>query len=258
MVPAARVGGAAAAGRWAEMGPGTAEPPVEGPRRLRSPERAPSGSGSGRRPSHGGWISRGPGRGGGGIPPARSAPAPAPAQGCRARSPEREGDQAPRPRTELRKAEVAVAGRPPGSPRSARLSELQHWRGPPGGVNKRPLPGDHRVSVCRRPRNRHPVSRPRTTDLGTRTEAQRQAVGETITQSQRRSHTPSRRSHPECHTQPPRDTRLGDSPSGFPGSSVQVAPLVCPSPCQGGALCLASEPLTRVPSPLSAQPRYLQ
>lgn len=159
---------------------------------------------------------------------------------------------------ELRKAEVAVAGRPPGSPRSARLSELQHWRGPPGGVNKRPLPGDHRVSVCWRPRNRHPVSRPRTTDLGTRTEAQRRAVGETITQSQRRSHTPSRRSHPECHTQPPRDTRLGDSPSGFPGSSVQVAPLVCPSPCQGGALCLASEPLTRVPSPLSAQPRYLQ
>lgn len=105
----------------------------------------------------------------GGIPPARSAPAPAPAQGCRARSPEREGDRAPRPRTELRKAEVAVAGRPPGSPRSARLSELQHWGGPPGGVHKHPLPGDHRVSVCRRPRNRHPLSRPRTTDLGTGT-----------------------------------------------------------------------------------------
>lgn len=198
------------------MGPGTAEPPVEGPRGLRSPERAPSSSGSGRRPSHGGWISRGPGRRGGGIPPARSAPAPAPAQGCRARSPEREGDRAPRPRTELRKAEVAAAGQPPGSPRSARLSELQHWGGRPGGVNKRPLLGVHRVSVCRRPRNRHPVSRPRTTDLGDR-RPEAGCWGDNLTVSQRRSHAPSRESHPECHTQPPRHIRLGDSPSDFPG-----------------------------------------
>lgn len=73
--------------------PGTAEPPAEGLRRLRSPERVLSGRGRGsrRRPSHGGWISRGPGRGGGGIPPARSAPAPAPAQGGRARNPRQGG-----------------------------------------------------------------------------------------------------------------------------------------------------------------------
>lgn len=201
MVPAARAGGAAVAGKQAGMGPGTAEPPAEGPRRLRSPERAPSGSGSrsGRRPSHGGWISRGPGRGGGGIPPARSAPAPAPALGCRASSPEREGDRAPRPRIGPRRAQVAAGGRLPGSPRSSLLAELQHWGGPAGGVsNKRRLPGDHWVSVRRGPT----VSRPLTADLGTRTQAQRQAIGgDNHTGSQARA--PSRQSHPECHTQAP-------------------------------------------------------
>ncbi|XP_031232886.1 uncharacterized protein LOC116095770 [Mastomys coucha] len=104
-------------------GPGTAEPPAEGPRRLRSPERVLSGRGRGsrRRPSHGGWISRGPGRGGGGIPPARSAPAPAPAQGGQARSPRQGGGpRSPppqRPREDRGRSRRAAAAVPEERPR---------------------------------------------------------------------------------------------------------------------------------------------
>lgn len=133
---------------------------------LRSPERAPSGSGrgSGRRPSHGGWISRGPGRGGGGggIPPARSAPAPAPTQGSGARSREKEGYRAPHPRTGPRRDEVAARGR-------RRLRGVHASLSDSTGEAQ---PGHHRVCVCWGPRTRCTVPRPCTVDLSSGAEAQ--------------------------------------------------------------------------------------
>lgn len=208
MVPAVRAGGAAAAaGGRAGTGPGTAEPPAEGPRRLRSPERAPSGSGrgSGRWPSHGGWISRGPGRGGGGIPPARSAPAPAPAQGCRARSRREGGGRAPRPRTGPRRAEVAASGRPPRSPRSARLGEAERrrWEAQAGVRISSPSPGTTGSASAGDPgTGTHSVTVTHGR-LGTGPKPRDGRLGkESHSLPDRVSRPTEAQSHPECHTAP--------------------------------------------------------
>lgn len=79
-------------------------------------------------------------------------------------------------------------------------------------------------------------------DLGTGTQAQRQAVGETVAQPHRHGLAPTEaQSHPECHTQRPIHIPLGDS-SGFPGQlpdfgswpGFKEPPFSAPAPARVG------------------------